>query len=218
MRANLQQALQGLPFRPGVFEPFILDAQNARSARLIERDSLQGTSIALKVDSLLVKRSHGWAAILPLRGVSDAQAIGKSLAQQPETQIVLLDLKRASDELFQTYRREAVSHSALGAAAIVALLFVALRSPRRVLDVVAPLAAAVIVTFGVLLLTVGKLSIFHLVGLLLVVAVGSNYSLFFERHGTSSPTIAAAPSSRFCSRRSPRCSGSACSPFRRSRC
>jgi len=47
--------------------------------------------------------------------------------------------------------------------------------------VVAPLAAAVILTATGLAGADRKLSIFHLVGLLLVVAVGSNYSLFFER-------------------------------------
>ncbi len=44
----------------------------------------------------------------------------------------------------------------------------------------APLAAAVLVTTAILTAG-GKLTIFHLVGLLLVVAVGSNYSLFFDR-------------------------------------
>ena len=185
LRANLQQAQQGMPFRAGLFEPFLAEAQRARAARLLERDGLQGTALALKVDSLLVRRDNGWAAILPLRGVTDAPAIGRALAQQPDTGIVLLDLKRATDELFQTYRQEATTHSLLGAAAILVLLFIALRSPRRVLAVVAPLAAAVIVTFSVLVLTVGALSIFHLVGLLLVVAVGSNYALFFERCRTS---------------------------------
>ncbi|HYM47183.1 MAG TPA: MMPL family transporter, partial [Burkholderiaceae bacterium] len=185
LRTDLHQALRGLPFRAGLFEPFLRDAQSAKGAALLERDSLEGTNLALKVDSLLVQRSHGWAAILPLRGVTDVQAIGNALVQQRGTQIVLLDLKSATDELFQTYRREALSHSLLGAAAIVVVLFIALRSPRRVFAVVAPLAAAVTVTFSVLLLSVGELSIFHLVGLLLVVAVGSNYSLFFERYGTS---------------------------------
>jgi len=61
------------------------------------------------------------------------------------------------------------------------LLLVTLRSPRRVLVVLLPLAAAVTVTTSVLLMTGERLSIFHLVGLLLVVAVGSNYSLFFDR-------------------------------------
>lgn len=184
LRTNLHEALPGLPFRAGLFEAFLQDAQNAKGAAFIERESLEGTALALKVDSLLVQRSRGWAAIMPLRGVTDAEALRRALRQQPGTEIVLLDLKGATDELFQTYRREAVTHSALGAAIIVLLLFIALRSPRRVCAVVAPLAAAVIVTFSVLLVCVGKLTIFHLVGLLLVVAVGSNYALFFERYRT----------------------------------
>jgi predicted exporter len=49
----------------------------------------------------------------------------------------------------------------------------------------APLAAAVIVTAGVLVLSGTALSIFHLIGLLLVVAVGSNYALFFDRQTAS---------------------------------
>jgi len=40
-------------------------------------------------------------------------------------------------------------------------------------------------TCGLLALAGVELSIFHLVGLVLVVAVGSNYSLFFDRQGPS---------------------------------
>ncbi|HEX7954234.1 MAG TPA: hypothetical protein VF523_14285, partial [Burkholderiales bacterium] len=56
-----------------------------------------------------------------------------------------------------------------------------LRSARRSWDVMAPLAAAVLVTAGILLAGGARLNIFHLVALLLVVGVGSNYTLFFER-------------------------------------
>jgi predicted exporter len=66
--------------------------------------------------------------------------------------------------LYRTYRAEVIDYSLLGAAAIVVLLFGSLRSPRRVFDVLAPLAAAVIVTSSVLVLSGTKLSIFHLVG------------------------------------------------------
>ena len=38
-----------------------------------------------------------------------------------------------------------------------------------------------LVTAGILLATGARLNIFHLVALLLVVGVGSNYTLFFER-------------------------------------
>jgi predicted exporter len=186
LRRNLQQALKGLPYRPEVFEPFLKDAAAARTMPLVDRNSLQGTNFALKVDTLLVKRGPGWAAMLPLRGVTDAAGIAREIGALSSARAVLLDLKGESDRLYGDYRREALTHSLLGAAAIVVLLFLGLRSPRRVFDVLAPLVAAVVITAGVLA-AAGQLSIFHLVGLLLVVAVGSNYSLFFDRQALSSP-------------------------------
>jgi predicted exporter len=47
--------------------------------------------------------------------------------------------------------------------------------------VLAPLAAAVIVTVAILIAGGDRLNIFHVVALLLVIGVGSNYTLFFER-------------------------------------
>jgi predicted exporter len=187
LRRNLQQALSGLPYRPAVFEPYLKDAAAARTMPLLDRDSLQGTNFALKLDTLLVRRRTGWGAILPLRGVSDAAGIAREISALSGARAVLLDLKGESERLYGNYRREALTHSLLGVAAIVVLLFLGLRSPRRVFDVLAPLAAAVVITTGILA-AVGNLSIFHLVGLLLVVAVGSNYSLFFDRQVASGGT------------------------------
>ena len=183
LRSSLSQALHALPYRSGVFEPFFKDVAAARNMPFITRDSLAGTRLALKVDTLLVSRERGWVAMLPLRGVSDANAVGGRLAAQPGA--VLLDLKGESERLYRGYRAEALANSLLGAIAILVLLFASLRSPRRVFDVVAPLAAAVLVTACTLALAGYRLSIFHLVGLLLVVAVGSNYSLFFDRQAPS---------------------------------
>jgi predicted exporter len=185
LRANLQQALHGLPFRPHVFEPFLRDAAEAKDQPLLTRADLQGTRLALKLDSLLAERNNGWAAMLPLRGVADPEGIARSLPQLSDAQAVFLDLKRESDELYRGYRRQAIHFSLLGAGAIIILLFVSLRSVRRVRDVFAPLAAAVVVTSGLLVLGDTRLSIFHLVGLLLVVAVGSNYSLFFDQQAVA---------------------------------
>ena len=52
---------------------------------------------------------------------------------------------------------------------------------RRVANVAFPLAAAVLVTAAILVVSGQRFTIFHLIGLSLVVAIGSNYSLFFER-------------------------------------
>ena len=185
LRENLLQAQKGMSFLPNIFEPFLADVAAARQQPLLDRAALTGSSLALKLDSLLVKRRDGWAAMLPLRGVANADAIASQIAKVAGGQAVLLDLKRESDQLYQSYRKEAITYSLLGVAAIIALLFISLRSPRRVFDVLAPLAAAVIVTTAALSMGGQKLSIFHLVGLLLVVAVGSNYSLFFDRQVAS---------------------------------
>jgi predicted exporter len=185
LRENLRQALRGLPFRPGLFDPFLADAATAREQSLLDRSSLQQTGLALKLDSLLVKRGDGWAAMLPLRAVTDADAVSREIAQLKGAQAVLLDLKRDAEQVFQTYRQEVVTHSLAGVAAIGVLLLASLQSARRVLSVMAPLAAAVMVTAAILVLVAGKLSLFHLIGLLLVVAVGSNYALFFDRPAAS---------------------------------
>ncbi|HEX2331591.1 MAG TPA: MMPL family transporter [Burkholderiales bacterium] len=179
LRANLAAARLGLPFKPDAFEPFVRDVSDARTLPLIDRAALRGTSLGVRLDSLLVKRASGWAAMLPLRGVSDAQAVAGALKGTPDA--VLLDLKRQFDDLYAGYLREALINSLAGAAAIIVLLAAALRSPRRVFDVLTPLAAAALVTCALLALGGIELSIFHLVALVLVVAVGSNYSLFFDR-------------------------------------
>lgn len=181
LRRNLRAAQKGLPFRAEVFEPFVRDVSAASRMAPLDRASLHGTSLGLRLDSLLVQRPDGWTALLPLRGVNDPDAIAKAIGGSAG---MLLDLKQQFDELYGSYLREAVINSLLGAAGIAALLLVSLRSPRRVLNVAAPLAAAALATCGVLALAGVELSIFHLVGLVLVVAVGSNYSLFFDREAT----------------------------------
>jgi predicted exporter len=185
LRANLQKALAGMPFRPGLFQPFLAEAEAARTGPALEREALDGTHFALKVDALLVPRGGGWAAMMPLRGVSRPGEIARELAAAAGSGAVLLDLKGESERMYRDYRREALQHSLLGALAITVLLAVTLRSAARVFDVLAPLVAAVVLTAAGLLLAGGTLSMFHLVGLLLVVAVGSNYSLFFERRAVS---------------------------------
>ena len=182
LRANLQQALAGLPFRPDLFAPFLADVAAARTAPDLTRESLP-PALALKLDALLFERSGEWIAVLPLRGVADPSAVASAVAGLNEPGVTFVDLKSESDRLLQTYQHEAVMLALIGSLVVLALLSVSLRSLRRVFVVAAPLAAAVTVTAAVLSIGGQKLSIFNLVGLMLIVAVGSNYCLFFERQG-----------------------------------
>jgi predicted exporter len=181
LEANMARAIDGTPFRPDIFTPFLADVAAARRQPLLQREDLNGTSLGLRVDSLLLRASGRWVAILPLHGVSDSGAVAEAVSGMDEKQLVFLDLKAESDRLLGSYLHEALTLSLAGSVAIAALLSISLRSLRRTAAVLLPLTAAVICTAALLLTVAGRLSIFNLFGLLLVTAVGSNYCLFFER-------------------------------------
>jgi predicted exporter len=181
LRTNLSQAADGLPFRPHQFAPFLDDVERARGAPFLTRESVDGPALSLKLGSLLVRQPALWGAIMPLRDVADPQAIAAGLTKSTEAQIALLDLKSESDRLLTRYRLEAQTLALFGVLVIAGLLLANFRSLSQALSVLAPLGAAVVITIALLLLGGHRLSIFNLFGLLLVVAVGSNYCLFFQR-------------------------------------
>ncbi|CAG9170651.1 hypothetical protein LMG23992_01693 [Cupriavidus laharis] len=195
---RLRTAVAQQPVRPELFAPFLAEAGQARTAALLQRKDLKGTSMALAIDALLTQRGDHWNATLPLRApasakatdVLDSQPVRAALDRAGVSHALFVDLKRESDQLYGGYMREALHLSLGGVLAILVLLSVALRSPRRVLATVLPLAAAALAVMGGLAALGQPLNLLHLVGLLLLVAVGSNYALFF--HGTASTGPATA--------------------------
>ena len=183
-----------MPFQAGLFAPFLTKIEQARAAPALARDAAAGTAFAIKLDGLLTRHGNDVRALLPLRGLKDELRLRAEITKLQEPRVTLIDLKRESDQLYGGYRQQALRNTLLGTLAISALLLVTLRSPTRAYRVIAPLAAAVIVTTAILLATGHGLSIFHLVALLLVIGVGSNYALFFDRdnfaRGTPERTLA----------------------------
>ncbi len=177
LQRNLDAALDGLPYQPGLFAPFVKDVEAARSAPLLTRSALEGTTLGLRLDSLLMRQGKDWIAELPVQGPVPTSVF----ASEPDT--ILVNLKTESDNLLGVYLREGVSLATLGAGAIVVLLAISLKTNRwtRLLAILAPLAASVVVTVAILRLGGQPLSIFNLFGLLLVIAIGSNYCLFLDR-------------------------------------
>lgn len=170
------------PLAPRMTAAFGADLQAARDRPPITLDSVRGSPVAPLVDALLLRRADGsLAALLPLQagaGGLRAEVLNAALDGLPGVRV--LDVKHELDGLYQRYLREALWMALIGAAVVVALIAAALRDARRVLAVGQPLALAVLLTLAGLALAGVSLGILHLVGLLLVVAVGSNYALFFD--------------------------------------
>lgn len=187
LRDRLQKAVAGLPVSAERLQPFLADAEAARTQALLTRQDLANTSLASGFDALLTHGRTGWIALLPLRASMqhpsyiDARPVRKAVEEAAPGHAVLLDVKGEADTLYSTYLSEAVRLSLAGFAAIVILLLMTLRSPVRVIRVVTPLALAVLVVAGGFALVGRQLTILHVIGMLLIVAVGSNYALFFDR-------------------------------------
>jgi predicted exporter len=181
LAANLDKAAAGLPFKPGLFAPFLADVERARTQPVLMPETLRGTALGAKASSLLVPIEAGWAALIPVAGVSDARALEAALAGSGEREVLLLDLKREADALVAGYRSEALRLLGVGLACIALLVFAGLRSAAATARVLAPVLAATLLTVAGLSLAGVQLTLFHLVALLLVVGVGTNYALFFNQ-------------------------------------
>ncbi|MDE8346029.1 MAG: MMPL family transporter [Acidocella sp.] len=180
LHRNLDQALIGLPFRPETFSPFFADVAHTRNSKLITQSSLP-KPLSLEVQSMLMKDQDGWIVLAPLLTVSEPRNISSTFSNSPKVHVVLLDLNVVSANLLKIFQRDATTLACVGCGFISVTLIIGLRSLRRAVRVALPLASSVIVTASLLIFNDGKLSIFMVVGFLLIVAVGSNYCLFFER-------------------------------------
>lgn len=191
LETRLVQAAEGLPVSASLFAPFLADVDAARSQPLLQAADLQRTSMAMAVDALLIQQPQQWRALLPLTAPEgteiNAESIRAALSAMPGA--LFVDMKTESDRLYSGYLHEAIVLSLGGLAAIIALLLVVFRSPLRVLRIIAPLAAAVVTVTAGLSLLGQQMVILHLVGLLLVAAVGSNYALFFDRPDPHTPIL-----------------------------
>lgn len=184
LKSTLAHAIKDLPIHAQVLTPFLQDVESARNKPLLQRNDLDGTSMAMAVDAMLLQQDNRWSALIPLTapegGDIDAGQVRAALAHAQVSNALFIDMKTESNRLYSSYMHEAIMLSLAGLLAIVILLLFTLRSLTRVMAIIAPLAASVLTVTAGLALFGQQLIILHLIGLLLIVAIGSNYALFFN--------------------------------------
>jgi predicted exporter len=184
LRASLDAATADGPLPAARLGDFIADVQAARKQATFDRAALAGTPLGQAVDALLVPGTHGtpWHAFLHLQGDAtkgvDLAAMRAALAGVPGA--LVIGVKAELDGLYAYYLHKATLQALAGAAAVCVLLAWRLRSARRLVRVIEPIAASLAFVLAGFAAAGATLGILHLVGLLLVVAIGSNYALFFD--------------------------------------
>ncbi|MFC3550685.1 MMPL family transporter [Lysobacter cavernae] len=180
LQTALDSALATSPFRGDAFRGFVDDVARAKAAPALTVRDLAGTPLAASVGGLLLERDGHATALVALSGLTDPAAVAR-VAQQHGAR--LLDLKQASESLVAAYRERVLWALALAALLLAATVWVALRSPRRVLRVLAPMALTTLLILAVLRGFGVELNLFHLIALILAAGLGLDYALFFDHAG-----------------------------------
>jgi predicted exporter len=179
LKRLLDEATQGLPFRPGIFEPFLEDVRQARAAQPLRPKDLADTPLALRVESLLRQRGESYTALVALSGVHDSEALAAMVAAQG-SDLQWLDLKATSEGLVAEYRERVLYSLFIAALLLIVVIALSLRAWRRVLRVLLPMLLTCLIVPALLHLAGVPLSLFHLIAQVLAAGLGLDYALFFE--------------------------------------
>jgi predicted exporter len=180
LQAALGEAVAQTPFRADAFAGFLSDVAIARQAAPLTTRDLDNTPLAASVGGLLRQGNGHATALVSLTGLRDPAAVARAAAANGAQ---LLDLKQASESLVVDYRQRVLFALVIAAILLVATVWLALRQPRRVLRVLAPMALTTLLILAVLRGFGVELNLFHLVALILAAGLGLDYGLFFEHAG-----------------------------------
>ena len=180
LRQTLDEVLADSPFRADAFEPFVGDVAIARTAPPLRPQDLAGTPLESRVGGLLLSGGEQVTALVSVTGLADPAAVAVAAREQGAE---LMDLKQASESLVAEYRGRVLGALGLAALLLLATVWVALRSGRRVWRVALPMALTTLLILAVLRGFGVELNLFHLVALILAAGLGLDYALFFEHAG-----------------------------------
>lgn len=181
LTAAVARAEVDLPFKGGLFAPFLEAVEDSRTLPPLEGraglDLFAKTPLGAKLDQLLTPADGQWYGFVPMIGVADLG--GLASLSNVEAGIELIDLKQLSEDVLSAFRYEAFLLLGFGAG-IVLLLLAVFRYPAfGIARIFLVLALSMVVTVAALVLAGEKLTMLHILSTLLVVGLGLDYTIFF---------------------------------------
>lgn len=191
--AALRLAMQGLPFRPAAFDPFLAALAESRTLAPLTAASLgeAAPTLAARLSPLLTRRDGLVRGVALAQGVRDPAALAAAVAALDDPLILLVDVKAETEGILDSYGRATLLWALGGGAVALGLLALGLGGLPAALRVAAPIGGALLVTLAALAALGEALTLFHLASLLLLGGLAIDYSLFLAR----APAPAASPGS-----------------------
>ena len=182
LQTELRVAAKAAGFRAEALAPFVEEVARARALTPIRLEDIADRAWRLRTEGLLFRQSDSVTALISLRGIRDPQALAARMTDLAPAQ--LIDLKQDIGALVTGYRQQILVYSGAGVLLITLLVLAHLRSPTATLRILMPPLLAIVCTVAVLGCLGERITLFHLVALLLVLGIGINYALFFNQAPT----------------------------------
>ncbi|MCG8594333.1 MAG: MMPL family transporter [Kiloniellales bacterium] len=180
---RLAQALEGLPFTPGAFDPFLAALAAARAAQPLGPEDIAAEPLRQHLDGLLLARGDEATGLVSLRGSPKIGDLEAALDAAGLPGVALIDIKTATQDLMDSYLRETLVWAAVGGLLAILLLSLVLRSAGAVAQIALPVALSVLLTAAVMAQIGDGLSLFQILALLMVAGLGVDYAVFLRQSG-----------------------------------
>ncbi|BCN93094.1 membrane protein [Thiomicrorhabdus immobilis] len=178
---DLSQAVEGTGFKSKHFQVFVNSVEQSKNLPLLTYDQFidsAGTSAQL-AKQLALPISNQMIGVINLSGVSSDQAIQDFVTQQSNFGLIYFNQRSLVAQQISEIRTRLFQILIFIIAVIVLSLWLKYRNIRPILTVLAPVLMAIGFTFATFALLNISLSIFHLMSLMLVAAIGIDYALLF---------------------------------------
>ena len=184
LKQNLKNASADLPFKQTFFKPFIADVEKSKTLKPMSVQQTLSTPLGKHLQQDLFFKNNEWISIIRLAGVENESTLLDWLSTKPELQPYYLNLRQATSSLMSDYQKTALYRLLLGSF-IIGLILFSIRSRLRAGIILLPVILAVLLSISIQVMLGTHLTLFHILALLLIVGIGLDYSLFFDRRCVS---------------------------------
>lgn len=184
LKHNLQIASAKFPFKQAFFKPFINDVGKSKILEPLGVNQILSTPLGKHLQQDLFFKNNEWVSIIRLTGVKDEPTLLNWLSTKPAIQPYYLNLRQATSSLMSDYQQTALYRLLLGSF-IIGLILFSVRSGYRAVIILLPVILAVLLSISIQVMLGTHLTLFHILALLLIVGIGLDYSLFFDRRCAS---------------------------------
>jgi len=186
---NVTAAMKGLGFKENAFDSFINSVAKSKTQPTVDYEKILLSPLAVKLKSLLFKQDTNWYSIIRVTGVNDEAVFKAWLKDSPNIGQHYMSIRGATNVLMNQYLQSAWLRF-LGVLTLVIFIVFWLSHRRKsTIWLLIPVVAGVVVSMTVQVLLGHLINIFHILSLLLVIGMGLDYSLFFNRDWTSVPEL-----------------------------